>query len=789
MEESSRVLEGEELKTDKSEGVQNATTNTSVAKEVKSVADQNHDYSHEEGPIPGDGHHSKPSHEEPVQLNSEKGSVANSNQEDMQQVDSDNLNGTALQTKVVAPKKRLTLQERLALAAKGRKLNTSASSSASSSAFDLTLTDPSKTLGRLNVQEDSANLRINGLEHVASKEVSYDEGPFDGTERNQETPSIEYDLSQLRLENDALKREPGSLKSENLSRGTSKEVDLFKEQLKAKDRLIEDLRREGEALSVKELKLNETIKRLKLLNRNNEEALQDFAHKNDEMQTKISDIDEILKKTKTKTVEQLSQKYSEINLKLDSTQKEYEDIKKLDWENKYINMKALYEEEIDEKNSALKELADLNIKHNMIKVQQSLDLGQKESVIKDLKYEISMLKDQNSREVQRLENKIEELRIETEMLEKGAEVDLSQDVNLEHSKIFDDYNRLKQKSLESQEEWKRSESDLANKADTLSQDISKLRESKNKLQADFITMKRRYEVKLEEILRMKVKVDQLKKEKDDALFEIELKQSDIQDLQIRLQKLQALYNSESVNKDSKLTRLKQELESLKTNQLSDSHQKYQDQLNFEYGLNTAQKNDSLSSLHIRQTDVLNNQVLTEMRMEEESFNLINDKEQAEDTEVVQNLSDTAGNDLDSTEENDSLNTSKSSKSFGNITGLINPSANSSIPLINRMSSNVRRLEIELQTIRDENSRLLKEKEETEVEFLKLMRSRDDILRLQATAASLRKEIEQREEKEQTMLEIIGEKSEEVDELKADIQDLKALCRSQVEQLVDARGGN
>lgn len=789
MEESSRVLEGEELKTDKSEGVQNATTNTSVAKEVKSVADQNHDYSHEEGPIPGDGHHSKPSHEEPVQLNSEKGSVANSNQEDMQQVDSDNLNGTALQTKVVAPKKRLTLQERLALAAKGRKLNTSASSSASSSAFDLTLTDPSKTLGRLNVQEDSANLRINGLEHVASKEVSYDEGPFDGTERNQETPSIEYDLSQLRLENDALKREPGSLKSENLSRGTSKEVDLFKEQLKAKDRLIEDLRREGEALSVKELKLNETIKRLKLLNRNNEEALQDFAHKNDEMQTKISDIDEILKKTKTKTVEQLSQKYSEINLKLDSTQKEYEDIKKLDWENKYINMKALYEEEIDEKNSALKELADLNIKHNMIKVQQSLDLGQKESVIKDLKYEISMLKDQNSREVQRLENKIEELRIETEMLEKGAEVDLSQDVNLEHSKIFDDYNRLKQKSLESQEEWKRSESDLANKADTLSQDISKLRESKNKLQADFITMKRRYEVKLEEILRMKVKVDQLKKEKDDALFEIELKQSDIQDLQIRLQKLQALYNSESVNKDSKLTRLKQELESLKTNQPSDSHQKYQDQLNFEYGLNTAQKNDSLSSLHIRQTDVLNNQVLTEMRMEEESFNLINDKEQAEDTEVVQNLSDTAGNDLDSTEENDSLNTSKSSKSFGNITGLINPSANSSIPLINRMSSNVRRLEIELQTIRDENSRLLKEKEETEVEFLKLMRSRDDILRLQATAASLRKEIEQREEKEQTMLEIIGEKSEEVDELKADIQDLKALCRSQVEQLVDARGGN
>lgn len=789
MEESSRVLEGEELKTDKSEGVQNATTNSSVAKEIKSVADQNHDYSHEEGPIPGDGHHSKPSHEEPVQLNSEKGSVANSNQEDMQQVDSDNLNGTALQTKVVAPKKRLTLQERLALAAKGRKLNTSASSSASSSAFDLTLTDPSKSLGRLNVQEGSANLRINGLEHVASKEVSYDEGPFDGTERNQETPSIEYDLSQLRLENDALKRELGSLKSENLSRGTSKEVDLFKEQLKVKDKLIEDLRREGEALSVKELKLNETIKRLKLLNRNNEEALQDFAHKNDEMQTKISDIDEILKKTRTKTVEQLSQKYSEINLKLDSTQKEYEDIKKLDWENKYINMKALYEEEIDEKNSALKELADLNIKHNMIKVQQSLDLGQKESVIKDLKYEISMLKDQNSREVQRLENKIEELRIETEMLEKGAEVDLSQDVNLEHSKIFDDYNRLKQKSLESQEEWKRSESDLANKTDTLSQDISKLRESKNKLQADFITMKRRYEVKLEEILRMKVKVDQLKKEKDDALFEIELKQSDIQDLQIRLQKLQALYNSESVNKDSKLTRLKQELESLKTNQLSDSHQKYQDQLNFEYGLNTAQKNDSLSSLHIRQTDVLNNQVLTEMRMEEESFNLINDKEQAEDTEVVQNLSDTAGNDLDSTEENDSLNTSKSSKSFGNITGLINPSANSSIPLINRMSSNVRRLEIELQTIRDENSRLLKEKEETEVEFLKLMRSRDDILRLQATAASLRKEIEQREEKEQTMLEIIGEKSEEVDELKADIQDLKALCRSQVEQLVDARGGN
>ena len=101
-----------------------------------------------------------------------------------------------------------------------------------------------------------------------------------------------------------------------------------------------------------------------------------------------------------------------------------------------------------------------------------------------------------------------------------------------------------------------------------------------------------------------------------------------------------------------------------------------------------------------------------------------------------------------------------------------------------MSSNIRRLEIELNTLKDEYSKISTEKEKVEQELLESLKLTDEIKLLHSELDSLKSVIKDKEIQEQRMLELIGEKSEQVEELKADVVDLKELCKLQVQQLVE-----
>ena len=61
-------------------------------------------------------------------------------------------------------------------------------------------------------------------------------------------------------------------------------------KLASKDETIEQLRKEGEALSLKELKLNESIKKLKLANQDLEENIRDYSVKSEESSMKLEEL-------------------------------------------------------------------------------------------------------------------------------------------------------------------------------------------------------------------------------------------------------------------------------------------------------------------------------------------------------------------------------------------------------------------------------------------------------------------------------------------------------------------
>ena len=110
-------------------------------------------------------------------------------------------------------------------------------------------------------------------------------------------------------------------------------------------------------------------------------------------------------------------------------------------------------------------------------------------------------------------------------------------------------------------------------------------------------------------------------------------------------------------------------------------------------------------------------------------------------------------------------------------------AGPSVQLVERMSATVRRLESEKAASRDELSRLQTQRDEARSEIVKLMKeieqTRDQGQRLK----TLEEEHETLDKRHEATLEMLGEKSELVEELKADVADVKEMYR----ELVDTMG--
>ena len=107
-------------------------------------------------------------------------------------------------------------------------------------------------------------------------------------------------------------------------------------------------------------------------------------------------------------------------------------------------------------------------------------------------------------------------------------------------------------------------------------------------------------------------------------------------------------------------------------------------------------------------------------------------------------------------------------------------AGPSVQLVERMSAAVRRLESEKAEHKDELNRLVGQRDEARDQMLGLMKEVEEKRGWEARVKEAEGSLKTVEERYLTTLELLGEKSEKVEELKADVQDLKGMYRELVE---------
>ncbi|KAK1975509.1 M protein repeat protein [Colletotrichum cereale] len=110
-------------------------------------------------------------------------------------------------------------------------------------------------------------------------------------------------------------------------------------------------------------------------------------------------------------------------------------------------------------------------------------------------------------------------------------------------------------------------------------------------------------------------------------------------------------------------------------------------------------------------------------------------------------------------------------------------AGPSVQLVERMSAAIRRLEAEKVTSREELTRISGQRDEARAEIVSLMKELESNKTASKRVAELEGQVDDLNSRYQTTLELLGEKSELVEELRADVQDVKAMYRDLVERTV------
>lgn len=107
-------------------------------------------------------------------------------------------------------------------------------------------------------------------------------------------------------------------------------------------------------------------------------------------------------------------------------------------------------------------------------------------------------------------------------------------------------------------------------------------------------------------------------------------------------------------------------------------------------------------------------------------------------------------------------------------------AGPSVQLVERMSATVRRLESERAATKDELARIVSQRDEARQQVVDLMRESEEKKTADARIQELETRFSEINERYETTLEMLGEKSEQVEELQADIAEMKKIYRELVD---------
>lgn len=116
---------------------------------------------------------------------------------------------------------------------------------------------------------------------------------------------------------------------------------------------------------------------------------------------------------------------------------------------------------------------------------------------------------------------------------------------------------------------------------------------------------------------------------------------------------------------------------------------------------------------------------------------------------------------------------------GDMVSVSTVAAGPSVQLVERMSATVRRLESEMVAAREEVAAMARGRDEARAEVVELVRELEEKRGCGERVGVLEAEVAVLRRREETALVMLGEKSEEVEELRADVEDLKQMYRDLV----------
>lgn len=135
------------------------------------------------------------------------------------------------------------------------------------------------------------------------------------------------------------------------------------------------------------------------------------------------------------------------------------------------------------------------------------------------------------------------------------------------------------------------------------------------------------------------------------------------------------------------------------------------------------------------------------------------------------------------EEADQFGSSTPPLPYDELVSTTTSGAGPSVQLVERLSTAVRRLESEKSATKDELTRLSTQRDEARDEVVALMREVESTRAMGKKVDGLEKELAETKRRYEASLEMLGEKEEQVEELRGDVGELKKLYRELVEEKV------
>ncbi|VEU22322.1 DEKNAAC103703 [Brettanomyces naardenensis] len=535
----------------------------------------------------------------------------------------------------------------------------------------------------------------------------------------------------------------------------------LEKKLEQKQKLVDQLRDEGTKLSAKEVSLLQTIKKMRQREIDGDKELEEAGKDIKKLEDKMRGITD-----KNKQLEDEISVLKKLKGQLDKSAKDLQDERK-------------------NSDNAQKKLKRLEAEYDEFERKKSAEVKQLRSKLNDETANYNRAIKDSEEEVKRIEEKMEALRNESERrnvsgLKKIDTTGTGSPVDL-----------LQTQYSQAQENWKMIESSYQKRLADMERNLNLFKQRDvgySEKMKSLSTDLRERTGEVDELLDTENGLRQMLANSQKQLSRVK---SDLDTMTQNYSTLQNDYELEKVEFEGKLknlmeekTRLGETLK-LRTEAISDDSNTSFTPAFYLNDLNTSGNSVGFSHDQKRRSSSTNiyigeSATTPKLSASQSSFKVQPTGPTLQEMSVLDSSGMFSHDDGSGTSTVDALEPGESSMSNAG-------AAASNIQLVSRLSSRVRRLELELLSLREDNADLSKLRTEASNEIVKLMKQSEQAGQFERKAAEADEKITEINQKYEATLELLGEKSERCSELEADVDDLKDLLRQQVQQMVEMQG--